>query len=138
MKTQARKNLYKERIESLMNQFDFVEIYNACEDEEVNNQAKRLARKFHKPGFGGSDAHKVDCIGMGYTNLPEDIRCESDLIRYVKKTPYISCGGTRYVRTTKNRLGPFNKVLVQSFNVYNRSGEWLRRRKREKELQNLY
>ena len=138
MKTQARKKFYLERIKSLMSQFDFVEIYNACESDEVNEQAKRLARKFHKPGFGGSDAHRIDCIGMGYTKLPDDIRCESDLIRYVKNTPYISCGGTRYVRTTKNRMGPFSQLFVQSFNIYNRSGEWLRRRKREKELQNLY
>lgn len=138
MKTQARKKFHVERIESLMSQFDFVEIFNACESEEVNDKARRLARKFHKPGFGGSDAHKADCVGMGYTKLPDDIRCESDLIRYVKKTPYITCGGTRYNRTTKDRLGKFNKLLVQSFFIYNKSGEWMRRRKREKELENLY
>ena len=28
--------------------------------------------------------------------------------------------------------------MVHSFFVYNKSGEWLRRRKREKELENLY
>ena len=127
-----------ERIESLMHQFDFVEIFNACESEEVNDKAARLARKFHKPGFGGSDAHRVDCIGMGYTSLPGDIRCESDLIRYVKQTPYIKCGGTRYNRTAKDRLGKLRNVLVHSFFVYNKSGEWFRRRKREKELENLY
>ena len=121
-----------------MNQFDFVEIFNACESEEVNEKAKQLARKYHKPGFGGSDAHRVDCIGMGYTKLPDDIRCESDLIRYVKSTPYIPCGGVRYDRTTKDKLGPLNKVLVESFFLYNKSGERLRRRKRLKELENLH
>jgi predicted metal-dependent phosphoesterase TrpH len=138
MKTQARKKFYEERVESLMHQFDFVEIYNACEAEEVNEKAALLARKYHKPGFGGSDAHRVDCIGMGYTKFPDDIRCENDLIAFVKKTPYISCGGTRYERTTKDKLGPFNKLLVESFFLYNKSGERFRRRRREKELENLH
>jgi len=138
MKTQARKKFHEERVESLMNQFDFVEIFNACESEEVNEKAKQLARKYHKPGFGGSDAHRIDCIGMGYTKLPDDIRCESDLIRYVKSTPYIPCGGVRYDRTTKDKLGPLNKLLVESFFLYNKSGERIRRRKRLKELENLH
>ncbi len=138
MKTQARKKFHEERIKSLMNQFDFVEIFNACESEESNEKARQLARMYHKPGFGGSDAHRPDCIGMGYTSLPDDIRCESDLIRYVKSTPYISCGGTRYDRTTKDKLGKLNRVLVGSFYVYNKGGERIRRRKREKELENLH
>ena len=100
--------------------------------------ARKLARKYHKPGFGGSDAHRLECIGMAYTKLPDNIRCESDLIKYVKSVSYITCGGTRYDKTTKDKLGPFNKLLVESFFVYNKSGERLRRRKRMKELENLH
>ena len=51
----------------------------------------------------------------------------------VYKRQYITCGGTRYDKTTKDKLGPFNKLLVESFFVYNKSGERLRRRKRMKE-----
>lgn len=138
IKTQAAKKFYEERVASLMNQFDFVEVFNACESQEVNERARILARKYHKPGFGGSDAHRVDCVGMAYTKLPNDIRCESDLIRYVKKVTYITCGGTRYDRTAKDRLGPLNKLLVESFLIYNKSGELLRRRKRTKELENMH
>ena len=69
----------EERLKSLMEQFDFVEVFNACESEEVNEKARKLARKYHKPGFGGSDAHRLECIGMAYTKLPDNIRCESDL-----------------------------------------------------------
>ena len=32
-----------------MEQFDFVEVFNACESEEVNEKARKLARKYHKP-----------------------------------------------------------------------------------------
>ena len=138
IKTQARKKFHEERLKSLMEQFDFVEVFNACESEEVNEKARKLARKYHKPGFGGSDAHRLECIGMAYTKLPDNIRCESDLIKYVKSVSYITCGGTRYDKTTKDKLGPFNKLLVESFFVYNKSGERLRRRKRMKELENLH
>lgn len=138
MKTQAKRKHHEERLENLMSQFDFVEIFNACESEEVNEKAKALARKYHKPGFGGSDAHKVECIGMGYTSLPDTIRCESDLIRHVKSVSYIKCGGTRYERTTKDRMGRFRGLWVGSFYVFNKSGEWARRRKRMKALENLY
>ena len=138
IKTQARRKFHEERLKSLMEQFDFVEVFNACESEEVNEKARKLARKYHKPGFGGSDAHRLECIGMAYTKLPDNIRCESDLIKYVKSVSYITCGGTRYDKTTKDKLGPFNKLLVESFFVYNKSGERLRRRKRMKELENLH
>lgn len=52
IKTQARKKFHEERLKSLMEQFDFVEVFNACESEEVNEKARKLARKYHKPGFG--------------------------------------------------------------------------------------
>lgn len=138
MKTQEPKSYHEERLESLMRQFDFVEIYNASEEDENNMKAKHLARRYHKPGFGGSDAHRLEFAGMGYTSLPDDIKCESDLIRFVKKTPYIKCGGTHYEKVAKQRLGIFSNMLVPSFFVYNKSGEWLKRRKRNKELENLH
>ena len=38
IKTQARKKFHEERLKSLMEQFDFVEVFNACESEEVNEK----------------------------------------------------------------------------------------------------
>ena len=61
--TNERKKKYQQRIAQLLPQFDFVEIFNACESAGTNAKAKRLAEKFNKPGFGGSDAHRLDCIG---------------------------------------------------------------------------
>ena len=52
IKTQARKKFHEERLKSLMEQFDFVEVFNACESEEVNEKARKLARKYHKPDLG--------------------------------------------------------------------------------------
>ena len=68
---------------AVMNQFDFLEGFNACESVESNHCAKVLAEMYALPTFGGSDAHKTDCIGMAYTDIPEQIHCASDLIRDV-------------------------------------------------------
>ena len=118
----------------LLPQFDFVEIFNACESAETNAKAKRLAEKFNKPGFGGSDAHRLDCIGKAYTELPDTIRSEDDLIAYVKTCPQIECGGEHYNGTTKDRIGRLNMVLVDSFYFYNKLANGWRWRKRRREL----
>ncbi|WP_230399839.1 PHP-associated domain-containing protein [Novisyntrophococcus fermenticellae] len=138
MTTRQQKIKYAKRLSNLVSQFDFIEIFNACEKKSVNDKAYELAREYAKPGFGGSDAHKTDCIGMGYTDLPEYIRSESDLIAYVKTGPQIECGGTFYERTTKDRLGKAHAVLVESFYVYNKMGNAFRSYKRHKELKNIF
>ena len=65
----------------LIEKFDFIETFNACEPPQSNEGAKYLAEKYGKPGTGGSDAHKLDCVGMGYTEFPVRIETELDLIR---------------------------------------------------------
>ena len=72
---------------------------------------------------GGSDSHKPDCVGRGYTILPEPVTCETELISLIhKKTPF-KAGGVLYNKTTKEKIGKINKLLVYSFWVYNKSGE---------------
>ena len=122
---------YKNRM-AVLKKFDFLEAYNACEDEESNHMASVLARQFNKPVFGGSDAHKADCVGLGYTRFPIPIRCESDLIACVKTGEGITCGGSPYPGTTKKKIGRANEILVQSFWFYNRLGSLFRRRRRKK------
>ena len=43
---------------AVMNQFDFLEGFNACESVESNHCAKVLAEMYALPTFGGSDALK--------------------------------------------------------------------------------
>ncbi len=119
---------------STMRRFDFVEVFNACETEESNEEAQCIAEIYHKPGTAGSDAHKLDCVGLAWTELPDDVRTESDLIRYIKSGTDFEYGGTRYRKTTKDKIGPFNQILVQLFFFYNRLGGLMKRRKRKKEL----
>lgn len=128
------------RNQDIMNEFDFIEGFNACEEIEDSKKSYKLAEKFKKPVFGGSDAHKMGCVGMGYTEFDGNIRTESDLIRLLREKgrKATSCGGERFIGTTKDKLGRANTILVQSFWFYNRfCGIW-RSRSRHRELKRMY
>ena len=77
----------------LIKRFDFIEAFNACESAESNEGARKLAEKYKKPGIGGSDAHRPDCIGTGYTILPERVTCETELIALIRSKAAIEAGG---------------------------------------------
>lgn len=120
--------------EHVYRRFDFVEGYNACEDADSNMCAMALAKKYDLPCFGGSDSHKEDCAGLGYTILQEDITCETDLIKYIRAGKKTMIGGRHYFHTTKAKLGKANNVLVYSFWFYNKFLALLRRKARNFEL----
>lgn len=120
--------------EHVYRRFDFVEGYNACEDADSNMRAMALAKKYNLPCFGGSDSHKEDCAGLGYTVLQEDISCETDLVNYILAGKKTMIGGRHYAHTTKAKLGKANNVLVYSFWVYNKFLALLRRKARNFEL----
>lgn len=122
---------------AVMDRFDFVEGFNACEDVTSNRNASAIAKQFEKPEFGGSDAHKPECIGKAYTDFPMEIRSESDLIACVKEKSPITCGGSYYSGTTKEKIGKANTLLVQSFWFYNRMGSLWRRHRRLAEVHKL-
>ncbi len=130
---------YRNRL-AVMDKFDFLEGFNACEPGDSNRRAREIADGFGLPAFGGSDAHKEDCIGLGYTIFPEEVACESDLIGLVRRkgSGACACGGTYYARTTRERIGKIKGILLQSFWFYNRLGSILRARKRRRELKKLY
>ena len=118
----------------LIKRFDFIEVFNTCEPEESNTDALRLAQKYGKIGTGGSDSHKLDCVGTGYTVLPEPVTCETELIAYIRKKVPLKVGGTLYTKTTKEKIGRVNKVLVYSFWLYNKAGELIKRKSRKEKL----
>lgn len=116
-----------------INEFDFIEVFNACEDRETNLKALYVSRKYGLPGFGGSDSHKQECIGTACTYLPDFIKNEDDLISYIKERPRVKAAGRRYYGTTKDRLGRLNIILVQGFFFYNLVAGKFRAFDREKE-----
>ncbi len=116
----------------IMKRFDFVEVFNACEPIESNEEAAHLAYKYGKPGVGGSDAHNANSCGMAYTEFPEYVTCETELISLIRKKANIQAGGMLYNKTLKDKLGKASKILVYSFWVYNRTGELIKRRARRR------
>lgn len=118
----------------IINKFDFIETFNACESKESNANADTLALLYDKPQFGGSDSHKEDCIGLAYTQIDAVIEDETDLIDAIRNDAPISAGGVYYQRTTKQKIGKLNNVLVYSFWFYNKGLAILKQRKRKIEL----
>lgn len=118
----------------IMKRFDFVEVFNACEPIESNEKAAKLAYKYGKLGIAGSDSHRPDCVGMAYTDLPERVTCETELISLIRKKLPMDVGGMLYNKTTKDKLGKVNKILVYSFWVYNRTGELIKRKQRKRKF----
>lgn len=115
----------------IMKRFDFIEAFNACEPDSSNMGALKLAERYKKPGIGGSDSHKLDCVGKAYTILPEFVTCETELISLIRRKVPIEVGGTLYTRTTKERIGKASKLLTYSFWIYNKGGAILKGRKRK-------
>ena len=114
----------------IMKRFDFIEAFNSCEPKESNEGAAKLAVKYKKPGIGGSDSHKPDCVGRGYTILPKRVTCETELISLIRSKVPIEAGGILYDKTTKDKIGKANKLLVYSFWFYNKGGALLKKHKR--------
>lgn len=115
---------------AILEKFDFMETFNACEAEHSNRQAAALASKYNLPAFGGSDAHKADCAGFGYTEFETPITCESELIAAVRAKACVRSGGILYHGTTKEKIGRANDFLVYSFWLYNKTAGLMRCHKR--------
>lgn len=115
-------------------QFDFIEGFNSCQPFDSNEAARKLARQYKKPSFGGSDSHKFDNIGLAYTEFNADIRCESDLIWHIQNGGKVRCGGEEYHGTLKDKLGWWNIFLVKSFWFYNKFCAFQKRKGRRNEL----
>lgn len=114
----------------VIKRFDFFEAFNPCESTESNANAAKLCEKYKKPGLGGSDSHRIECVGKAYTLLPQRVTCETELIELIRNKADIRCGGTYYNKTLKQKMGPTSKILTYGFWVYNKSGELIKRRKR--------
>lgn len=125
---------------AVMDKFDFLEGFNACENRESNRRAAEIAERFGLPVFGGSDAHKSDCVGLGYTEFKGNAGSESELIALIREKGRDACfcGGEYYAGTTKERIGKAKKLWLQSFWLYNHLGSIWRSRRRRMELKKMY
>ncbi len=122
----------------ILREFDFMEVFNACEPAEVNEKARKIAASYHLVGTGGSDAHKADCVGLAYTEIPDNITCESQLIHFIKEGGPTVCGGSIYPNTTKEKMGRAKAVMTHSFWLYNKIGGWSKAISRSNKMKKGY
>ncbi len=125
---------YYHKHPEVLGEFDFIETYNSCVTEEANQKAVEIAEQYGLPQTAGSDSHKLDNIGLAYTDFDRPIRSEDDLIDYIKTSPAISCGGVHYPGTSRDHLGVIYDLLLRLWNLYNRFFNMVRTSKRIAEL----
>lgn len=125
---------FHRRHPNFINQFDFIETFNACESVESNKKAAQLAQQHNLPGVGGSDAHKFKSCGMAYTLLPEHVSNEIELISVIRKKKDISSDGEIYNETLKEKLGKISMLYTYSFWAYNFAGTLMKRNKRKNKV----
>lgn len=122
----------------IVKRFDFIETFNACESDESNAIAVKLAAKYEKPGTGGSDAHCLECIGLAYTEIPDHVTTESELIACIKNKNGIEAGGERFLHTVKSKMGPFRSASLYGFFIYNKATTLLRSISRNRKLKSEF
>lgn len=111
---------------NILKEFDFVEIFNSCESVEDNERAEELAKQFNLPGIAGSDAHKEDCIGLAYTEIPDHVQNETELIELIKNKGIVDAGGEIYTNTSRGKIGRAKIITTYMFWIYNRFAGWFR------------
>ena len=103
---------------NIIHQFDFIETFNTCESPLSNALAHKMAIKYEKPGTGGTDAHDEQYVGMGYTDIDAQIRCNNDMIRAIKDGRIIGASGIERKETTRSRMKD-SFLGVIGFKIYN-------------------
>lgn len=93
----ARK-VSKEMLALIWNAVDFIETANGCNDVEDNIKAEIIAKKYQKPGIGGSDAHEQAMVGRAVTVFDIEVRSIHELVDALR-TDKVS--GTRIIEAQK-------------------------------------
>ena len=78
----------------LIDELDFIETFNTCEQELSNYLAGELAVRYDLPGTAGTDAHREEYIGMACTEIDAEIRCNNDFIKAITEGAVFRVSGT--------------------------------------------
>ncbi len=103
----------------LIDELDFIEVFNTCESELSNYLAGELAKRFELPGIAGTDAHREEYIGMACTEIDADIRCNNDFIEAIQNGVEFRTSGTEREETSTGKAKEHWTGVV-GYKVYNR------------------
>lgn len=87
----------------LMEEFDFLEGFNACEKVRANKMAQVLAAQYGLQCVGGSDSHVGTYVGMGFTEFDRPIETSDDMIASIKERGIVEFGGEERVFLNKHK-----------------------------------
>jgi hypothetical protein len=65
--------------------FDAIEGLNSNSDKNANARARKLADEMRKPMVGGSDAHELSMVGVGFTVFEGALETEDQIIDAIAK-----------------------------------------------------
>ena len=78
-----------------LSQCDFIEAFNSSEYISNNGNALELAKKWRFPCTGGSDSHKTDTIGEGYSLINTKVTTTNELIEAIINRKIVRIGGSQ-------------------------------------------
>ena len=84
----ARQYVSKPYPLECLDMLDGIEVYNAGNEEEWNESARKLAVELDLACVSGSDAHKIGTGGRGGIAAGERMRTNEDLVRVLKSRDY--------------------------------------------------
>lgn len=103
--TKKNKNNY-----DILNEFDFIEVFNAGEKKEENEKALEMAEKYSLFKTAGSDAHELEDCGKGYVEIEEKVTCNNELIEYIKNHKPVVTNGEYYRNVGRERYDRIGKI----------------------------
>ncbi len=106
----------------ILEEFDFIETFNAKTNLMGNNMSGILAKHFNKVGTAGSDSHILKDIGKVYTVFQEDIRSNNDLIEYILSGKPTEVGGEALQKFYHFYTRFVEKCGIGGYWVYNKMG----------------
>lgn len=103
--------------QDIIKEFDFIETFNSCGSKIGNQKASMLAKAFNLPTLGGSDSHRIDSVGKGWTKLTNRVVTETELIKSIQSSSYesIEAGGEYFTGTTQERYKNIYAIGIRLF-----------------------
>lgn len=125
------------KMPELIHKFDFIETFNSCAKTKANQLALQLAKKFNKPHFAGSDAHRLSVIGSAFTDFEDKILTNNDLINFIKNKQQTNAGSHIIESLHTNVNIVIEKLGIVGYWIYNKLGALMNKRKRQLEKSHL-
>ena len=107
------------RLPQILKEFDFIEGFNACDNQASNYLAQKMAEFLNKPCTAGSDSHSESCVGSAYTEFTAEITCNNDLIEAIRQRKIAGIGGISRSDSLRTKVKN-HTIPVWLFRTYNR------------------